>query len=118
MLWDDLPARRSAAMRAWLGRQRGWLMVERLAACAPDLNPVDCLWPSLKAVEFIKPTYPTPVGVIERANLGTERIQQTPLRAYLPLRRTGLGLDRLVRTSTQPPRPLGPAPWTANLVIS
>jgi len=48
LLWDGLPAHRSKAMRAWLRRQRHWLVVERLPAYAPDLNPVEALWSNLK----------------------------------------------------------------------
>ena len=44
LLWDGLPAHRSTAMRAWLNRQRSWLVVERLPAYAPELNPVEGLW--------------------------------------------------------------------------
>ena len=40
LLWDGLPAHRSRAMRAWLARQRHWLVVERLPGSAPELNPV------------------------------------------------------------------------------
>ena len=40
LLWDGLPAHRSHAMRAWLNRQRSRLVVERLPAYAPELNPV------------------------------------------------------------------------------
>jgi hypothetical protein len=40
LLWDGLPAHRSAAMRAWLTTQRSWLVVERLPANAPELNRV------------------------------------------------------------------------------
>jgi transposase len=36
-------------MRAFLARQRHWLVVERLPAYAPDLNPVELLWGKLKA---------------------------------------------------------------------
>jgi transposase len=52
LLWDGLPAHRSNAMRSWLNRQRHWLVVERLPAYAPELNPVEGLWSSLKAVEL------------------------------------------------------------------
>jgi DDE superfamily endonuclease len=48
LLWDGLPAHRSRAMRAWLATQRSWLVVERLPAYAPELNPVEgltCLVP-------------------------------------------------------------------------
>jgi DDE superfamily endonuclease len=44
LVWDGLPARRSLAMRHWLGCQRNWLTVERLPAEAPELNPVEGLW--------------------------------------------------------------------------
>jgi DDE superfamily endonuclease len=52
LLWDGLPAHRSTAMRAWLATQRSWLVIERLPAYAPELNPVEGLWSSLKAVEL------------------------------------------------------------------
>jgi hypothetical protein len=52
LLWDGLPAHRSRAMRAWLATQRSWLVVERLPAYAPELNPVEGLWSSFKAVEL------------------------------------------------------------------
>jgi DDE superfamily endonuclease len=48
LLWDGLPAHRSHAMRAWLRRQRSWLVVEPLPGYAPELNPVEPLWASLK----------------------------------------------------------------------
>jgi hypothetical protein len=39
-------------MHAWLRRQRSWLVVEPLPAYAPELNPVEPLWSSLKGVEL------------------------------------------------------------------
>jgi hypothetical protein len=51
LLWDGLPAHRSHTMRAWLRRQRSWLVVEPLPAYAPELNPVEPLWSNLKGVE-------------------------------------------------------------------
>ncbi len=41
LLWDGLPAHRSHKMRAWLRRQRSWLVVEPLPGYAPELNPVE-----------------------------------------------------------------------------
>ena len=52
LLWDGLPAHRSHAMGAWLRRQRSWLVVEPLPGYAPELNPVEPLWASLKGVEL------------------------------------------------------------------
>jgi hypothetical protein len=54
-----LPAHRSLAMRAWLATQRSWLVVQRLPADAPELNPVQGLWSSRKAVELANLTGPT-----------------------------------------------------------
>ena len=56
LLWDGLPAHRSKVMGAWLRRQRSWLVVKPLPAYAPELNPVEPLWASLKGWSW--PTWP------------------------------------------------------------
>ena len=73
LLWDGLPAHRSTAMRAWLTTQRQWLVVERLPAYAPELNPTEGLWSSLKAVELANLTASTLAEVIDRAHRGIQR---------------------------------------------
>jgi transposase len=92
LLWDGLPAHRSAAMRAWLTTQRHWLVVERLPAYAPDLNPVEGLWSSLKAVELANLTPPTLAEVFDQAHRRIERVRRTPHLAYSFLRHTGLSV--------------------------
>jgi DDE superfamily endonuclease len=82
-LWDGLPAHRSAAMRAWLATQRSWLVVERLPAYAPELNPVEGLWSNLKAIELANLTGPTLAEVITQAHMGIDRVRRTP---HLPTR--------------------------------
>jgi hypothetical protein len=67
LLWDGLPAHRSRAVQAWIRTQRSWLVVERLPAYAPELNPVEGLWSSLKAVELANLTSPTLGEVIGQA---------------------------------------------------
>jgi transposase len=67
-------------------------VVERLPAYAPDLNPVEGLWSSLKAVELANLTSPTLAEVIAQANQGIERVRQTRHLAYLFLRHTGLSV--------------------------
>jgi transposase len=93
LLWDGLPAHRSNAMRAWLVTQRSWLVVERLPAYAPELNPVEGLWSSLKAVELANLTGPTLAEMIDQAHLGIERVRQTPQLAYSFLRHAGLSVS-------------------------
>jgi transposase len=93
LLWDGLPSQRSTAMRAWLNTQRSWLVVERLPAYAPELNPVEGLWSSLKAVELANLTGPTLAEVIAQAHRGIQRLRRTPHLAYSFLRHAGLSVS-------------------------
>jgi hypothetical protein len=92
LLWDGLPAHRSTAMPDWLNTQRSWLVVERLPAYAPELNPVEGLWSILKAVELANLCGPTLGEVIAQAHHGIERVRGTPHLAYSFLRRAGLSV--------------------------
>jgi hypothetical protein len=47
LVWDGLPAHKSAKMRALIAA-RPWLRVYRLPGYAPELNPVENLWSNLK----------------------------------------------------------------------
>jgi transposase len=93
LLWDGLPAHRSNAMLAWLVTQRAWLVVERLPGYAPELNPVEGLWSSLKAVELANLTSPTLAEVIDQAHRGINRVRRTPHLAYSFLRHAGLSVS-------------------------
>jgi transposase len=75
LIWDGLPSHRSKAMNAWIATQRSWLVVERLPAYAPDLNPVELLWGNVKGVEL--------------ANLCPETIDQARAAAEAGLQRAG-----------------------------
>ena len=86
-------AHRSRAMMAWLRTQRSWLVVERLPAYAPDLNPVEGLWSTLTAVAHANLPGPTLGEVIDQAHRGIQRIRTTPHLAYSFLRHTGLSVS-------------------------
>ena len=92
LVWDGLPAHRSLAMRAWLHRQRHWLVVEPLPGYAPDLNPVEALWSSLKGMELANLAGDTLNDVIAAAERGIQRIRDTHHLAYSFLRHCGLSL--------------------------
>jgi hypothetical protein len=92
LLWDGLPAHRSKAMGAWLRRQRHWLVVEPLPGYAPDLNPVEALWASLKGMELANLAGQTLEDVIAAAERGVQRIRRTHHLAYSFLRPCGLSL--------------------------
>ncbi len=64
-------------MRAWLRRQRSWLVVEALPAYAPELNPVEGLWSSLKGVELANLAGDTLEEVTAAAERGVQRIRGT-----------------------------------------
>jgi transposase len=87
LVWDGLPAHRSLAVRAWLGRQRSWLLVtEPLPGYAPELNPVEGLWASLKGVELANLAADTLQEVIAAAERGVQRIRSTHWLAFAFLR--------------------------------
>jgi transposase len=48
IVWDGLPAHRSRLMNEYLRSLHGRILVERLPAYAPELNPVEYLWAYLK----------------------------------------------------------------------
>ena len=64
-----------------------------LPAYAPELNPVEGLWSSLKAVELADLTGPTLAEVINQAHKGIERVRCSPHLAYSFLRHTGLSVS-------------------------
>ncbi|MFJ1869722.1 transposase [Streptomyces sp. NPDC088097] len=75
LVWDGLSAHWSRAMRAWVAEQ-DWLTMERLPAYAPELNPVELLWSSLKKRELANlattsPMSPTPPNKASTASTTT-----------------------------------------------
>ena len=47
LVWGNLPTHLNRAMRQLIAA-RSWLTVFQLPACAPELNPVEGVWSSLK----------------------------------------------------------------------
>ena len=92
LLWDGLPAHRSKVMGAWLRQQRSWLVVEPLPGYAPDLNPVEGLWSSLKGVELANLAADALDEVIAAAERGIQRIRRTHHLPFSFLRYCGLSL--------------------------
>ena len=44
VVWDRLPAHKSALVQEFLGYSQGYIETEYLPAYAPELNPVEYLW--------------------------------------------------------------------------
>lgn len=52
IVWDGLPAHRSAMVRQHVDSLQGRIVLERLPAYAPELNPVEYIWGYMKNREL------------------------------------------------------------------
>jgi transposase len=92
LLWDGLPSHRSKLMQAYIASQRHWLVVERLPAYAPDLNPVEGLWGNLKGTELANFCPLTIDEAATAADAGLCRVGQDAQLCWAFLRHAGLSL--------------------------
>ncbi len=79
-------------MQAFLKKQRRWLVVERLPAYAPDLNPVEQVWDNLKGGELANLCLDTIGEAEEIVDQGHCRIGNETTLAFAFLRHCGLTL--------------------------
>ena len=79
-------------MKAYLASQRRWLVVERLPAYAPELNPVEKLWANLKGRELANLCAETLDEPIRAARRGVERVRNDEDLLFGFLKATGLSL--------------------------
>jgi transposase len=79
-------------MRAFLATQRDWLVVERLPAYAPDLNPVEALWSNLKNQGLANLACDTLGEVVQATWQGIERVRRAWWLLYSFLRGVGLSV--------------------------
>jgi putative transposase len=77
LIWDGLPRHRSRRMHAFLATQHFGLVVERLPAYAPDLNPVEGLWGYLKGTELANLCVDTIAETEHHARRGIRRISNS-----------------------------------------
>ncbi|WP_369779967.1 transposase [Streptomyces sp. R33] len=82
LVWDGLSAHWSRAMRAWVADQ-DWLTLERLPAYAPELNPVELLWSSLKKRELANLAGDHLAEVADATEQGIHRNQPQPTTAMV-----------------------------------
>jgi DDE superfamily endonuclease len=93
LLWDGLSAHWSIRMQAWVDSQRDWLVVERLPAYAPELNPVEYLWANLKGGELANFAGDAVAEVADQAQRGIQRVCGSDSLVVGFLAHTGLSLD-------------------------
>src|SRR5438445_167284 len=92
LCWDGLASHRSRVMQTYLASSRRWLVVERLPAYAPDLNPVEALWGNLKGRELANLCVDAIEETEDVAHAGIERIGADAQLAFAFLAHTGLSL--------------------------
>ena len=92
LVWDNLNTHRSKAMRKLIAAQASWLTVIQLPAYAPDLNPVEGAWSSMKSgLGNLTASNVNQPAAIVRNRL--ERIQHRPALIDGFLAQTGLTLE-------------------------
>jgi transposase len=52
VIWDGAPIHRSVLVKNYVASTKGRIVVERLPAYAPELNPVEYMWGHLKTHEI------------------------------------------------------------------
>ena len=92
LLWDGLGSHWSRRMRRFVATQRRWLVVERLPAYAPELNPVEGLWSSLKSRDLANHCCDTIDQMADATVQGIDRIGRTPDLVFSFLRKARLEL--------------------------
>jgi transposase len=92
VVWDGLSSHRSKKMKAYVSSQRRWLVVERLPAYAPELNPVETLWANVKGTELANLCAETLDEPIKAARRGAERVGNDQDLLFGFLRAAGLPL--------------------------
>ena len=92
LVWDGLPSHRSRRMMEWVANQRDWLSIERLPGYAPDLNPTEQVWGSVKSKELANLCVDTIGEVAEAAEDGLDRVSGDAPLCFAFLRHTGLRL--------------------------
>lgn len=90
LVWDRLPAHRSAVVRDYLDSQRHWLDVEWLPPYAPELNPLEYMWSHLDNTDlanFAPDDLDELAGQIHRAK---RKLHRKPDVAFGFLKHSGL----------------------------
>lgn len=92
LIWDGLQSHKSRKTQAYIASHRRWLVVERLPAYAPDLNPCEGLWGNLKGTELANLCSDTLAQPIEQAHAGVARVRRDDGLLFAFLRGAGLSL--------------------------
>jgi transposase len=95
VIWDGSPIHRRVAVKEFVERSEGKVVVEQLPGYAPDLNPWDeGGWHHLKNVEMRNVVTHDLEELQEQFHLAVERLRQRPHRARSFFAQAGLKLQK------------------------
>jgi hypothetical protein len=92
LIWDNLNVHLRAELRAFTSAQP-WLEVFQLPSYAPDLNPVEGIWSSLKRGPLANLAFTGPGHLLKVVRHGLRKIQYQPGLIEGCLAGTGLSLE-------------------------
>jgi transposase len=79
LVWDGLPCHRASDTQKHIADQADWLTVERFPAYAPELNPLEYLWTTLKAKDLANYTPDTIAELADHVERGMGRVRRRDL---------------------------------------
>jgi transposase len=92
LIWDNLNVHLRAELRAFTTAQP-WLEVFQLPSYAPDLNPVEGIWSSLKRGPLANRAFTGPAHLLQVIRHALRKIQHRPGLIEGCLAATGLSLE-------------------------
>lgn len=90
LVWDNLAAHKSIALKTFIHEQRDWLDMEHLPPYASDLNPVESLWSNIKGQELANQSADHLGQVADGVTSGITRVRSCQQLTFGFLEHTGL----------------------------
>lgn len=90
LFWDGLSAHTAKETQCFIATQRQWLTVERTPTYAPEVNPPEYLWASIKAKNLTNTAPPHLDDLDRRINNGLRRVKRHPTLLRGCLKASGL----------------------------
>ena len=78
LIWDSLSAHTSKETDEFLEKQKDWLTVERFPTYAPELNPVEYVWSTMKNKDLVHLCIDKIDNLDIRISNAKKRIQRRP----------------------------------------
>ena len=79
LLWDGLPVHRAKLVKKVIEENKSWLSVHRFPAYAPELNPQEGQWSSLKRKDLGNYCPPTMKALAAKVRRGIRRMRRNDI---------------------------------------